>query len=282
VVTIAEDVNDFFLDYHTKAVSSDNGSTPAPVFEEFIEQKNPNDDNTYIVVLKPGGTASGDLLVAGIATDKNNTFSDPGGWNLVAKASYSSSVAFGVWWKIAGGSEPPSYTFSFAENRHAYGFIMRFTEHDPANPINAFNSATQNHSTSPTSPAVTSTVDNALILRLGGFDHTDITVDSPGLSGHTAITMDRSDTGTKAVSAGAGYAAQPSAGDSGTSNFTLTNSEESATVTIAIAPDPWGGDPGSDKYYNTYVDFRLQVGDDSRSRVNTAVQILNAPEVPAP
>jgi hypothetical protein len=69
--------------------------------------------------------------------------------------------------------------------------MMRFTGHDSANPINAI--STNNHtSITPTSPAVTSTVGNCMILRLGAFDDGDITVGNPGLAGHTAITMDKS------------------------------------------------------------------------------------------
>ena len=81
-----------------------------------------------------------------------------------------------------------------------------------------------------------------LILRLGAFDDDYINEDNPGLSGHTAITMDKSGTGSKTVSGGAGYVQQTAIGDSGTSTFTLTAAEESRTVTIAIAPDPAGSE----------------------------------------
>ena len=82
-----------------------------------------------------------------------------------------------------------------------------------------------------------------MILRLGGFDDDNINVDNPGLPGHTAITMDESDSGFGTASGGAGYVTQPFAGPSGTSTFTLTDpneddGEEAVAVTIAIAPDP--------------------------------------------
>ena len=75
-----------------------------------------------------------------------------------------------------------------------------------------------------------------MIVRIGAFDRALITVDNPGLSGHTAITMDRSNTGTNACSGGAGYKQQAAIGASGTVNFTLTGAEQYRTVTIAIAP----------------------------------------------
>jgi hypothetical protein len=67
---------------------------------------------------------------------------------------------------------------------------MRFIGHDSGNPIDDYSTYGESSST-PTSPAVTTTVDNALILRLGAFDDDDITEDDPGLPGHTAITMDK-------------------------------------------------------------------------------------------
>jgi hypothetical protein len=76
-----------------------------------------------------------------------------------------------------------------------------------------------------------------MVLRMGGFDDDDITLDNPGLSGHTTITMDKSGTGIGTASGGAGYVIQPTAGNSGTSAFSLTGSEQYRTVTISIAPE---------------------------------------------
>jgi hypothetical protein len=77
-----------------------------------------------------------------------------------------------------------------------------------------------------------------MIVRIGGFDDDDITVDDPGLSGHTPITMDKSGPQPGECSGGAGYLQQAAIGASGTSSFSLTAAEEYRTVTIAIAPEP--------------------------------------------
>jgi hypothetical protein len=114
---------------------------------------------------------------------------------------------------------------------------MRFTGHDPANPIPASATAIDS-SSSPASPAVTTTVDNSMVVRIAAFDDDDVTTGDAGLSGHTTITMNMSSDGTGTTSGGAGYVIQATAGDSGATTFTLTASEQSAAVTIAIAPDP--------------------------------------------
>ncbi|MGB5716938.1 MAG: hypothetical protein WBN81_07570, partial [Gammaproteobacteria bacterium] len=140
-------------------------------------------------------------------------------------------------WKQAGASESGSYTFNWSNGEQAYGWIMRFTGHDPISPINATANSSGRLAT-PQSPSVTTTLNNTLILRLGGFDDKDITPGAPGLSGHTAINMNDSENGSGDVSGGSGYVAQATAGISGTSSFALTGSQEYVTITVAITPAP--------------------------------------------
>ena len=198
------------------------GGGSGPVFEEFTEAAL-GSNGSSLVIAKPPGTAAGDLLVAAVATDGNNSGSlaPPAGWNVIHVDDQNGKVTFGVWWKLAGASEPGSYTFTWSSSERAYGWIMRFTGHDPGSPIPVDSNAADK-SAAPSSPSVTTTVDNALILRLGGFDDDDITAGDPGLSGHTAINMGKSDSGNFSASGGSGYILQASAGASGTSEFSLT------------------------------------------------------------
>jgi hypothetical protein len=196
-------------------------------------------NSTNVVIGKPAGTVAGDLLIAAVAADGSveSTITPPAGWNVAHVSSQGGKITFGVWWKLAGASESGTYSFTWSGNRQAYGWIMRFTGHDSAVPINAV-ANTAGSATTPESPSVTSTVDNTLILRLGGFDDDDINAGDPGLTGHTAINMADTGNGPSTASGGAGYVLQPTAGASGTSSFALTASEEYVTVTLAIAPAP--------------------------------------------
>ncbi len=241
---LIDDVQQFDLSYLTRTLvaSSSGGSTPGTVtFHEFTEGKLGSND-TDVFVATPSGTAAGDLLIAAVATDGNTrgSLAAPPGWTVITVDRRGNAVTLGVWWKIAGASEPADHQFSWSGRQRAYGWIMRFTGHDPATPINAWAKAGQGNNGSPTSPSVTSTVDNTMILRLGAFDDDDVTLDSPGLAGHTPITMDESSAGNGTASGGAGYILQAAAGSSGTSNFLLTAKEQSRKVTIAIAPNPGG------------------------------------------
>jgi hypothetical protein len=213
------------------------GGPTGVVFEEFTEAALSN--GTSLAINKPAGTVTGDLLIAAVATDGNTagSLAAPAGWNSIDLTTQGGAVTFGVWWKLAGASEGSNYTFSWSSSEHAYGWIMRFTGHDPASPVDA-NSNNAGSGTAATSPSVTTTVDNALILRLGGFDDDDITTGDPGLSGHTAINMGDSGNGPATASGGSGYVLQPTAGASGTASFSLTGSEQYVTVTLGIAPAP--------------------------------------------
>jgi hypothetical protein len=143
----------------------------------------------------PITTIEGDLLIAALATDGDTTSSlaPPGGegWTEIDIDDRSGEVTLGAWWKLADASESPSHQFTWSGPEQAYGWMMHFTGHNATDPINVWESDRE-YSSTPTSPEVTTTLDYCLILRLGGFDSNDITVDSPGLPGHTAITMDAS------------------------------------------------------------------------------------------
>jgi len=163
-------------------------------YREFTEAKAAS-DTTSITIDTPGGTNEGDLLIAAVATDGSSSSSlvPPGGqgWTQIDIGNRSAKVTLGAWWKNAGASESPTHQFAWSGDQQAYAWMMRFTGHDSSDPVN-FWAADGEASDSPTSPAVTPTVDNTIILRLGAFDDADITVDDPGLSGHATVTMDAS------------------------------------------------------------------------------------------
>ncbi len=209
-------------------------------YQGFAEAK-ASTNTTSITISIPTGTSTGDLLIAAITTDGDNSGSltPPAGegWIQIALDQQGGVVTFGAWWKIAGASESSTHQFTWTTSEQAYGWMMRFTGHDAIAPIDA-TATTGGTSSTPTSPAVTTTIANTMILRLGGFDDDNITVDSPGLASHTAITMDKSNNGTATCSGGAGYVAQATAGSSGTSTFSLTASDSYRAVTIAIAQSP--------------------------------------------
>jgi type II secretory pathway pseudopilin PulG len=214
-----------------------------PVFESHT-QAQAGSDTTQIDLSEPSGTTAGDLLIAAVATDGNegSSLSAPAGWTSFSVGEDSSGrVTFGVWWKIAGSSEPTPQTFSWSGNEEAFGWMMRFTGHDPTSPIipgDDTGGVLTGNSSNPVTQRITTSENDVLVLRLGGFDDDDITVGVPGLVGHTPITMGKSGTGTRSASGGAGYLIQSTPGTADMANFALTSSEEFRTVTLGIRPAP--------------------------------------------
>ncbi|RKY10123.1 MAG: hypothetical protein DRP66_00455 [Planctomycetota bacterium] len=166
-------------------------------YREFTEAKAAS-DTTSLTISTPPGAEEDDLLIAAVATDGDteSSLSPPGGqgWTEIEIDEQSSEVTLGAWWKNVDASEPATHQFTWSGGEQAYGWMMRFVNHDTSDPINVYSESGQSGST-PVSPAVTTTVGDAIILRLGAFDDSDITRDDPGLTGHTAITMDSSNAG---------------------------------------------------------------------------------------
>ena len=163
---------------------------------EFTEARTGSTAANSITISTPSGTVEDDLLIAAVTVrgDNSASLSPPAGenWTAIYIGDRAGEVTLGVWWKLAYPSESPSHQFTWTEStQESYAWIMRFTGHDVSDPINddSYNSG---YLTDPTSPSVTTTVDDCLILRIGGFNNADIITDNPGLTDHTAITMDAS------------------------------------------------------------------------------------------
>ena len=167
-----------------------------PTFVDFTEAKVATED-TSITITTPS-TDEDDLLVAAVATDgdTSSTLSAPSGegWTQVSVQAYDSEVTLGVWWKLADASESASHTFTWSGSEQAYGWIMHFTGNSTSDPINDW-WGTGGTSATPTSPSVTTTNQHCLIVRLGGFDGSDITENDTGIWGYDDITMDASNSG---------------------------------------------------------------------------------------
>lgn len=94
----------------------------------------PNLGSASLVITKPSGTVSGDLLLCFIVLSANQTVTPPSDtvpWNTTVNAS-------GVkgYWKVAGSSEPASYTFTRGLITNTIvGSMVRITGAHPTAPI---------------------------------------------------------------------------------------------------------------------------------------------------
>ena len=237
---------------HTPITMDTNAGSGQVSFENLTEKKR-SDNNDSITLDTPAGTSAGDLLIAAVVTDSDEEDDleapeDQGWTQIYLNDDQKGYVTLGVWWKLAGASEPGTHTFTWDDDQEAYAWMMRFTGHHPASPIHASSAKRgYNGSSSPDCNPVTTTQANCLILRIGGFDDDDINPDFSGLEGHSTLTMDKSDSGSGTCSGGAGFQQQATAGTSSAPDFNLLQgqSEQFVTLSLAIAPAPGGSGPGS-------------------------------------
>ena len=108
----------------------------SPVAEENASTVN-STDNASCQVSKPANTVDGDLLVAIlIRAITTATITGPTGWTKEEDQAHDGGDTT-VWYKVAGGSEPADYTWSWTGNTKNIGAILRITGADTTTPIAA-------------------------------------------------------------------------------------------------------------------------------------------------
>ncbi len=127
---------------------------------------------TSIVVSKPAGVVTNDVLIAAVTVDQTPTISPPAGWTLVRSDANGTIQTQAIYWHAAGGSEPATYTFTFggAVNSAVAG-IAAYSGVNTTTPIDVSSGQANATSTSVTAPSVTTTVANAMIVGIFGLDN---------------------------------------------------------------------------------------------------------------
>lgn len=83
---------------------------------------------TTLTVNKPTGTVSGDVLVCTIGFSGGpGTVTLPDGWNQVAFESGATNPQIGLYYKVAGGSEPTSYSWTITNAINSGMVIARYS-----------------------------------------------------------------------------------------------------------------------------------------------------------
>jgi hypothetical protein len=120
-----------------------------------------------LTISKPTGTAQNDVMIASIAVRPNTvTITPPAGWTLVRRmdSATGTSNSLAIYRKAAGASEPASYTWTLSTHTGAAGGIQTFTGVDTTNPINVENGWATAAATTHSTPDVTTTVANTMLV----------------------------------------------------------------------------------------------------------------------
>ncbi len=123
--------------------------------------------NTAVVIPKPTGTVVNDLLVAHVAYESGSsiTITAPGGWTLIRKTDAASDVGEATYYRVAGGSEGASYTFTLSQSKKFSAAIAAYYGvHNPSPQSATSSGATGASSTTATATSITTTFTDSLVL----------------------------------------------------------------------------------------------------------------------
>jgi hypothetical protein len=127
---------------------------------------------TSLVINKPAGTVQGDVLVATIGV-YDATISTPSGWTLAPGCPVDTIVSgtthrrLYVFHKVAGASEPASYSFAISVATQVSGGIAAYSGMDPAAYMNASNTGkAEADGTTVSTGSITPTVDNCTVVSV--------------------------------------------------------------------------------------------------------------------
>jgi hypothetical protein len=149
---------------------------PAIVFRGGVGSSNNN--ATTVVMNMPSGVVANDFLIAQITTrgGTGTTITEPAGWTILRRDDNGTDLAQAIYYKVAGSSEPASYTWNLSPSVKASGGIIAYTGVDNADPFDAVGSAGGNSSLV-TAPTITTSENNAMLVGFFGIANCNNGVD---------------------------------------------------------------------------------------------------------
>lgn len=188
-------------------------------------------NGSTVSVTKPASTASGDFLIAFLVNDAGGLGISGGAtWTELTAGTGATSLRYRVMYKLAGGSEPSSYTVAQSAGGDCHASIIRAPG---GSGTPAFTVDTTRSGTSITSPSVTPDGSADLLIRfVGGYPFNTALSWSPPAS-HAERTDQQSTTWTSGTTATQQLA---SGAATGTANFTASvNTTETVCISVTIA-----------------------------------------------
>ncbi|MBF6640455.1 hypothetical protein IVB69_03075, partial [Flavobacterium sp. J49] len=190
----------------------------------------------------PSGTVAGDLLVVGVMFESGDgtTITVPAGWTLIRRSNQSSNVGMATYFRIAGSSEPATYTWGLGWKKWSIG-MSRITGASPIISVSA-DALGSSSSTSVVAPAITTTTANNLILTF--YCNKKPATYTIAVSGTTERYDAPNTAGGVPSNMMASYVHAP-IGNTGTRTATASQAETWVAQTVAICLSNTPGTPSS-------------------------------------
>lgn len=195
----------------------------------------------------PSGVADGDILIACVAHQGGNSRNmgpSMGSWTLLSdlEEPTANSNRTHVWWKVYNSTEnnPASFTVVGGSDQKKAGGIICISGADLPSSVDTDNEQNNASGTAVVCPSITTTVDNTLLVAFGTSSG-NLTFTPPG--GYNEQWDVTSGGGGSDICCSCATSTKASAGSTGTVQFTLSASDESIGVHIAIKPESFKGGP---------------------------------------
>jgi hypothetical protein len=125
---------------------------------------------TSLAIAKPTGAAEGNLLLATVTAAGTGTVTAPSGWTAIKSLTQGSTIQL-TYYRVAGASEPTSYSWSLGSNRVASGGIAAYSGVNQTVPIDATATAS-GASGNASVPSATTSVPGDQVLAVASFGAT--------------------------------------------------------------------------------------------------------------
>jgi len=194
-----------------------------------------------LMVPKPAGTLSGDVLIASIAVRPNTAaITPPSGWTLVRRVDNATgnSSSLAVYWRVAVVGEPVGHTWVLSTSTGSVGSIAAFYGADPSSAIDVEDGQSTPSSLTHDTPSVTTTRTGTMLVTAHAFS-TSASWTPPGGMTEALEVASLSVPNSAGVSLGLNYALQPAAGASGVKSASAdAGADTGNTQVLALSPGP--------------------------------------------
>jgi len=146
----------------------------------------PSTASNNIVIPVHASVVAGQYMVAHlIAPNGDSVNTIPSGWSLIRSDVVGSNPRSYLYGKVAGASEPASYTWVMSDSRPYVGTMVGLDDVDTGAPVHASGGQGNSASTSVTCPSITPSIDNCRLLAIccGTYSPSTFATCSPPLDG---------------------------------------------------------------------------------------------------
>jgi hypothetical protein len=194
-----------------------------------------NANATTLLIDKPSGVGEGDVMIAAIVIGGIPNTTPPTGWQAVRTDSKGKGLRQIAYVKVAGASEPESYTWTFSSSHAAVGGILAFTGVDSGAPVDVSGGRANAKSSSITAPSVTTTVANAMVVGLFGIKGRGTIAPPAGMTeGYDVASV----TGRPKVTSEGAYVVHAGTGATGDKVASASRSAVNIGQLVALRPAP--------------------------------------------